>query len=70
MKKIKLPGANKEVQMRGPKVKDMKAVSRDLNETEQEVELISNLTGLPVDEIDELSLKDYAELTTGLKTFL
>lgn len=69
-KKIKLPGAKKDVEMREPKVKDMRAVSSEENQEEKEIKLISNLTGMSVVEIDDLSLKDYALLSKGLTTFL
>ncbi|MBT0611713.1 phage tail assembly protein [Campylobacter hyointestinalis] len=32
--------------------------------------MISNLTGLSSDELDELSMKDYAKLQKGLQDFL
>lgn len=60
----------KKVEMREPKVRDMRVVGNESNESEQEVKLIANLTGLTVDEIDDLSLKDYALLSEELKTFL
>ena len=68
--KINLPGAKKDVEMREPKVKDMRAVSAEENQEEKEIKLISNLTGMSVVEIDDLSLKDYALLAKGLSGFL
>ncbi|NQY22842.1 MAG: phage tail assembly protein [Campylobacteraceae bacterium] len=68
--KINLPGAKKDVEMREPKVKDMRAVSTEENQEEKEIKLISNLTGMSIVEIDDLSLKDYALLAKGLSGFL
>nr|WP_059426677.1 phage tail assembly protein [Campylobacter hyointestinalis] len=34
------------------------------------LKMISNLTGLSSDELDELSMKDYAKLQKGLQDFL
>jgi hypothetical protein len=70
MAKIKLPIANKEVEMRGPKVKDMRAVEQYTTPAEKEVHLISNLTGMPLDEIDDLEMKDYALLQKEFSRFL
>lgn len=69
MAKIKL-GTGVEVEMREPKVRDMRIVANEANEQEQEIKLIANLTGLTTEEIDDLSLKDYALLSEELKAFL
>lgn len=70
MKKIKLSDG-KIIEMREPKVKDMKiAQSNNKSDQEQEITLISNLTGIAPDEIDEFTLKDYGKLQEGLKDFL
>lgn len=69
MAKIKL-STGVEVEMREPKVRDMRIVANEANEQEQEIKLVANLTGLTVDEIDDLSLKDYGLLSEELKTFL
>jgi len=69
MKKIKL-STGVEVEMREPKVRDMRVVSTEANEQLQEIKLVANLTGMTVDEIDDLSLRDYALFSEGLKSFL
>jgi hypothetical protein len=56
--------------MREPVVRDMRIVSTYKDEVEKELNLIGNLTGLTADEIDELSLKDYALLQKELTNFL
>ena len=60
----------KKVAMRTPLVRDLKAVGNIPNAVEQEIILISNLTGLHKDEIEELEIKDYTLLQKELKGFL
>lgn len=69
MAKIKF-STGTEVEMREPKVRDMRIVSTYTDEVEKELNLIANLTGLTLDELDELSLKDYSLLQKELQTFL
>jgi hypothetical protein len=70
MTKIKLSNGD-EIEMREPKVKDVRIVSADGgSEQEQEIKLIGNLTGISPDEIDDLSMKDYMSLSGALKDFL
>ncbi len=70
MKDITLANG-KTVQMREPKVRDMRIASADTtSQADQEVKLIGNLTSLTPDEIDDLSLKDYTALQKALKGFL
>jgi len=69
MAKVKLSNGV-EVDMREPVVRDMRIVSTYKDEVEKELNLIGNLTGLTADEIDELSLKDYALLQKELTNFL
>lgn len=69
MKDIKLANGN-TVQMREPKVRDMRISQEAKTEAEQEIKLIGNLTNMTMDEVDELSLKDYTLLQTALKSFL
>jgi len=69
MAKVKL-STGVEVDMREPVVRDMRIVSTCKDEVEKELNLIGNLTGLTADEIDELSLKDYALLQKELTNFL
>ena len=69
MKDIKLADGT-IVQMREPKVRDMRISQEAKTDAEQEIKLIGNLTKMSMDEIDDLSLKDYTALQTGLKSFL
>ncbi len=69
MKDIKLANGT-IVQMREPKVRDMRISQEAKTDAEQEIKLIGNLTNMSMDEIDDLSLKDYTALQTALKSFL
>ena len=69
MAKITLSTGTK-VEMREPKVRDMRIVSTFTDEVDKELNLIANLTGLTLEELDELSLKDYSLLQKELQTFL
>ena len=69
MKDIKLANGT-TVQMREPKVRDMRISQEAKTDAEQEIKLIGNLTNMSMDEIDDLSLKDYTALQTALKSFL
>lgn len=60
----------KKVEMREPKVRDMRIVSKFTDEVEKEINLVANLTGLTTAEIDEMSLGDYGLLQKGLTDFL
>lgn len=60
----------KTINMRKPKVRDLRAVANIKNEMEQEIQLISNLTGLSTDEIDDMDFADYKKLQEKLKDFL
>ena len=66
-KKIKIK--DKEVTMRPPLVKDMRAVAHISTQEEKEIALIANLTGLSVEEIDNLTLKEYLRLQEALVGF-
>lgn len=68
MRKIEING--KEVTIREPKVRDIRAVAHLSTEEEKEIHLIANITGLSVDEIDEMGLKDYKRLQKELQDFL
>lgn len=56
--------------MREPKMKDIRALSHIENAEEKEIELISNLTGISKDELDELTFKEYKILQIKLSNFL
>ncbi len=68
MKKIKLSDG-KVVQMRSPKVRDVRAVGHIKDPEEREYNLISNLTGMSLDEIDDLEVKDFTKLDEELQSF-
>jgi len=67
-KKIEL-SHGKLVDIREPKVRDVRAVSFEKNEEERTYLLISNLTGLSNDELNELSFKDFKKLEKELQGF-
>jgi hypothetical protein len=58
------------IKMRKPKVRDMRMVADIENEIEKEIKLISNLTNLTFDELDEMDLDDYKKLQEALMGFL
>lgn len=68
-KEIELSGG-KKVTMREPKVKDIKIVSHIKNEEERELKLIANLSMIPDQEMEEMTLADYRKLQEGLSSFL
>lgn len=59
----------KKVQMREPKVRDFRVVGNHQSQGELEVHLIANLTGLTVEELDDLTMKEYAPLQKALEGF-
>lgn len=69
-KKIVLKDSKKEVEMRVPLVRDMRALSNITNAEDKEIALVSNLTGLTQEELGELTLRDYGILQKGLQSFL
>lgn len=69
MKKITLSDG-KIVEMREPKVKDVKMVNHIKDEFEKEIALLSNLTEITPEEIENLSMKDYTHLDGELQDFL
>ncbi len=58
------------IKMRKPKVRDMRMVADIENEVEKEIKLISNLTNMTFEELDELDLVDYKKLQEALMGFL
>lgn len=60
----------KKVEMREPKLKDVRLLSHVKDEEERTIKLIANLTMLSEDELDELTLKDYGLLQKELEGFL
>ena len=69
MKKIKL-SSGVEVEMREPKVKDMRLVNGITDELDREVAMLVNLCEMSEDEIDNLSGKDFKKLDEALQDFL
>jgi hypothetical protein len=78
MTKIKLSNAIKidnkeisEITLRRPKVRDRLIVERsNVSDAEKEVQLIANLSELPIDAIEDLDLRDYAKIQKELFVFL
>ena len=69
MSKVIEVNDGKKIEMREPKVRDMRIVSKYTDEVEKEINLVANLTGMTTAEIDELSMNDYGKLQQGLKDF-
>ena len=69
MAKIKLLDG-KVIEMREPKVKDVKMVNHIKDDFEKEIALLSNLTEMTPEEIEKLSMKDYTRLDEELQGFL
>jgi len=69
MTEIKLSNG-KIIKMRKPKVRDMRIVANEENEIEKEMKLISNLTNLTFEELDEMEIDDYQKLQKALMGFL
>ncbi len=75
---IDLPNGNKQivlsdgakVEMRKPKVKDVRLVKHIKDEEDRELAFICNLTMLSETEIDDKDLKDYRTLQEVLQSFL
>ena len=70
MSKVKIKLSNQTVEMREPKVKDMRAVDGIESNLEQEIKMLVNLCELTEEEIDNLSSKDFAKLDEQLQIFL
>ena len=69
MKKIKL-STGVEVEMREPKVKDMRMVNGITDELDKEIAMLVNLCEMSEDDIDNLSGKDFRKLDEALQDFL
>ncbi|WP_300827102.1 phage tail assembly protein [Helicobacter sp. UBA3407] len=68
--KLVLQDCGRQIEMRIPLVRDMRALSNIPNAEEKEVALLANLTGITQEELDNLTLRDYAILQKGLQDFL
>lgn len=61
----------REIELRRPKVRDRLAVERSKSsDAEKEVQLIANLSELPIEVIEEMDLSDYAKIQQKLSNFL
>lgn len=69
MKTIEL-STKEKIEMREPKVRDIRLLQHVTNEEERTFKLIANLTMKSEDEINELCMKDYKTLQVGLVDFL
>ncbi len=69
MSKIEL-STGTVVEMREPKLKDVRMLSHVKDEEEKTIKLIANLTMLSEDELNDLSMKDYGLLQKELEGFL
>jgi hypothetical protein len=69
MSKIEL-STGAVVEMREPKLKDVRLLSNIKDEEEKTINLIANLTMLSEDELNDLSMKDYGLLQKELEGFL
>lgn len=69
MSKIEL-STGAVVEMREPKLKDVRLLSNIKDEEEKTIKLIANLTMLSDDELNDLSMKDYGLLQKELEGFL
>jgi hypothetical protein len=70
MSKVKIELATQTVEMREPKVKDMRAVDGIESNLEREIKMLVNLCEMTEEEIDDLSSKDFAKLDEQLQSFL
>lgn len=78
MKKVKLVDKLKidgvevdEISLREPKVKDIIAISKNnISENEREVRLIANLAEISVENVMEMSFKDYSKVQSVIRDFL
>lgn len=61
---------NQEVKMRKPLVRDVRAICDIANDFEREIAMIANLTGMSINEIDNLELGDLAILQGALKELI
>ncbi len=68
MAKIEL-GDGKKIEMREPKLRDMVAVNHIRDDTDREMAVISNLTGLTKDEMLDLPWAKYQELQSVFMGF-
>lgn len=61
---------DKDIEIRAPKVRDIRAVQHIDNDTERELKIAGALTGLTDEEIDDLDFSDYKKIQKVLHSFL
>lgn len=69
MSKIEL-STGEVVEMREPKLKDVRVLSHIKDDEERTIKLIANLTMLTEADLDELPMKDFSLLQKELEGFL
>lgn len=69
MKRIELSDG-RIVEMREPKVKDLRLVAHIEDKVEHEIRMFVNLTGLSPDEVEGLFLRDFTKLQDAYIAFL
>lgn len=69
-KEVFLPYANKTVKLRKPITRDIKAVANISNQEIKAFHLISNLTGLSIQELENLEFRDFKLLNSASESFL
>jgi hypothetical protein len=58
------------VKMRKPKLRDIKAINGIEDPLMKESTLISNLSGITIDKLDDMDFDDYSLLSEEINTFL
>lgn len=69
-KEVFLPYSNKTVKFRKPITRDVKAVSNISNQELKTYQMISNLTGIDMNELESLEYRDFRVLNDVLESFL
>ncbi len=70
MKTVEIKLSNQTITIREPKVRDMRAVGNITNEVDREIKLLSSLSQMTEEELDDLSMKDYGLIQKELQVFL
>ena len=58
-----------KIRLRRPKARDLIAGARKKNQAEQTITILSNLSDVPVKDLEEMDLKDYTKLALWLEDF-
>lgn len=59
-----------EIEIRKPKLRDIKAINNIKDALEKESTLLSNLTGKTMEELDDMLFSDYSLLSMEINSFL